>query len=276
METRKTSLWIGRTLTALAALPFVFSSAMKFVGGAQVMQGFDHLGWPAHIMIPLGILEATCVLLYLIPQVSVLGAIILTGYLGGAIATHVRIGEPVGLHIVIGILIWLGLFLREPRLGELLPIRGKDFRFEREITINRPREQVFAYLRSLKNFQNWNPFVKPGSQVKVDFRGNDGQVGFVSAWDGDKQVGAGEQEITRIIEGERVEFELRFKRPFAATNQAYFAADAVSGTQTRVRWMMSGKSKFPMTLIGLFMSCDKMMGKEFDSGLSKLKTILEK
>jgi hypothetical protein len=118
--------------------------------------------------------------------------------------------------------------------------------------------------------------LKPGCQVKVDFRGTDGQVGFVSAWDGDKQVGAGEQEITRIVEGERVEFELRFKRPFAGTNQAHFAADPVNGSQTRVRWMMRGKSKFPMTLIGLFINCDKMLAKEFDSGLSQLKAILEK
>jgi uncharacterized protein YndB with AHSA1/START domain len=275
METRKSSLWIGRILTTLAALPFVLSSAMKFSHGPQIVQGFEHFGWPERLIIPLGVLEALCVLLYLIPQTAALGAIILTGYLGGAIATHTRIGEPVVLHIAIGIFIWLGLFLREPRLAELLPIRGKDFKVEREITINRPREQVFAYLRSLKNFQNWNPFLKPGCQFKMDYLGTDGQPGFVTVWDGDKQVGAGEQEITRVIDGERIDFELRFKKPFLATNQGHFAADSAGGSQTRVRWMMTGKSKFPMTVFGLFFGC-KMIEKEFDSGLGKLKAILEK
>lgn len=274
-ENRKI-LWTGRVLTALAALPFVFSFIMKVSGSPQMLQGMAHLGWPGKMLLTLAALEGTSVLLYLIPQTSVLGAIILTGYLGGAMATHLRIGEPVVLHIAIGILVWLGLFLREPRLGELLPIRGKDFRLEREIMINRPREHVFAYLCSLRNFQDWNPFVKPGCQVKVDYRGTDGQVGFVSAWEGDKQVGAGEQEITRVVEGQRVEFELRFRRPFVATHQAHFAADPLGESQTRVRWMMRGKSRFPMTLFGLFMNCDKMLGKEFDSGLGQLKTLLEK
>jgi hypothetical protein len=122
MFTGKKPLWTGRILSALAVLPFIVGFSLKFFPSPQVIQGIGHMGWSESMILPLGILEATCVLLYLIPPVSVLGAIILTGYLGGAIATHVRIGEPIYLHIVIGILIWLGLFLREPRLHELLPI----------------------------------------------------------------------------------------------------------------------------------------------------------
>jgi hypothetical protein len=213
---------------------------------------------------------------YLIPPISVLGAIILTGYLGGAIATHVRIGEPVYLHIVIGILIWLGLFLREPRLGELLPVRGKDFSYGREIVIKRPSDAVFAYLRLLGNFRNWNPFLKADLQAKLESRGTDGQVGFTASWDGNRKVGAGEQEITKIVDGRMIEFELRFKRPFAGTNQAYFEAEPMSDGQTKVRWVMKGKSSFPMTLIGLFINCDKMVAGEFESGLSELKALLEK
>lgn len=272
----KTAAWSGRVLTTLAALPFVFSFIMKFSGNPQVLQGVAHLGWPETMIVKLGVLEAICVLLYLIPPTSVLGGIVLTGYLGGAIATHLRIGEPVTTHIVIGLLIWLGLFLREPRLHVLLPIRSKDFSYVREITINRPHHEVFAYLKPLKNFRSWNPFLKADPQTRLEFQGTDGQPGFVASWEGNGQVGAGEQEITRILDGRRIDFELRFKKPFRATNQGYWAAEALPGDQTRVSWCMSGKTPFPMSLFGLFMNCEKMIGSQFEAGLSELKALLEK
>jgi len=95
-------VWSGRMITVLAVLPFVTSAVMKFMGGPQVIQGFSHLGWPDTMLIILGILEAGSVVLYLIPQTAVLGAIVLTGYLGGAISTHLRIGEAVYVHVVLG------------------------------------------------------------------------------------------------------------------------------------------------------------------------------
>jgi hypothetical protein len=119
----KKATWTGWALTGLAAAMFVMSATMKFTGGPQVLQMFDHLGWQPSALVPLGILELSCVLLYLLPRVSVLGAIVLTGYLGGAIATHVRIGEPVVMHVFIGLFIWGGLYLREPRLRQLIPLR---------------------------------------------------------------------------------------------------------------------------------------------------------
>ena len=272
----KKMVWAGRVLTALAALPFLFSSFMKFTGNPQVLQGMSHLGWPENMLTTLGVLEATSVLLYLIPVTSVLGAIVLTGYLGGAISTHLRIGEPVVMQVVIGILIWLGLFLRESRLRAILPVRTKDFKYEREITINRPSDAVFAYLKPLKNFKNWNPFAKKDAQVRIEYRGTDETVGFMSAWEGNREVGSGEQEITKIVDGKRIEFELRFKKPFKATNSAYFSVEPVGGTQSKVRWAMTGKSSFPMSVVGLVINCEKMVGKEFESGLAQLKTLLEK
>jgi hypothetical protein len=113
----------GWVLTVLASLPFLMSAAMKFKGGEQMAQGWAHFNWPEAMLIPVAILELSSVVLYLIPQVSVLGAIVLTGYLGGAIATHLRLQEAVYVHVIIGILIWGGLYLREPRLKALLPIR---------------------------------------------------------------------------------------------------------------------------------------------------------
>ena len=118
-----TIVWVGRGLTTLAVLPFIMSAVMKFMGGPQVVQGMGHFGWPENMLITLGILEAGSVLLYLIPQTTVLGAIVLTGYLGGALSTHLRIGEPVYIHVVLGFFIWGGLYLRDSRLRELLPVR---------------------------------------------------------------------------------------------------------------------------------------------------------
>lgn len=268
--------WIGRALSVMVSAPLVMSFAMKFAKGSQVMEGIAHLGWPETMVIPLGLLEMTSVVFYLIPQLSILGAILLTGYLGGAISTHLRIGEPAYIQFGLGVVAWLGLFLREERLRVLLPLRAKNFVYERQITINRAPADVFPYLKLLKNFRNWNPFLEKDPQTKTEYYGVDGQPGVGVRWDGGREVGAGEQEITKIVEGSRVEFELRFKRPFAATNQGYFSVEPAGQNQSIVRWGMSGPSPFPMNVISLLISCDKMVGRDFERGLGKLKAILEK
>jgi hypothetical protein len=89
----------------------------------EVIDGFAHLAWPLNLALPLGILELTCLVLFLIPQTAVLGAILMAGYMGGAMATHVRIGEPWYVQAGLGVVMWLGLYLREPRLRALLPLR---------------------------------------------------------------------------------------------------------------------------------------------------------
>jgi hypothetical protein len=119
----KKLVWTGRVLSILVSLLFISSAAFKFIDGPQVKEGFAHLGLPERMMLPLGILELACVVIYLIPQTAVIGAILLTGYLGGAILTHWRIGEPVYSQILIGIVVWLGLYLREDRLRPLMPLR---------------------------------------------------------------------------------------------------------------------------------------------------------
>ncbi|MGB7157312.1 MAG: DoxX family protein [Tepidisphaeraceae bacterium] len=119
----KAAYWIGWVLSVLPSLLLVFSAVMKLVKPQDVVEGFAHLGWPAHLALALGILELSCTLIYLFPRTAVLGAILLTGYMGGAMATHVRIGEPVFTHVIFGIIIWLGVYLREPRLRALIPLR---------------------------------------------------------------------------------------------------------------------------------------------------------
>jgi DoxX-like family len=116
-------VWVGRGITVLAALLFLMSAVMKVVGGAAVKEGFAHLGLPESMRIPLAILEAACAVVYLIPQVTVLGAVLLTGFIGGAMCTHWRVGDPFFIHILLGLFIWLGVYLREERLKALLPLR---------------------------------------------------------------------------------------------------------------------------------------------------------
>jgi hypothetical protein len=116
-------VWTGRVISVLASLLFVFSAVMKFKGGPELDKGMEHLGLPSSMVMPLAILELSCVVIYLIPQTAVLGAILLAGYVGGAICTHWRVGDPFIVQIILGILLWLGLYLREPRLRPLIPIR---------------------------------------------------------------------------------------------------------------------------------------------------------
>jgi hypothetical protein len=116
-------VWVGRVISVLVSLLFLMSAFLKIKDGPEVMKGIAHLGIPESMIVPLSILEISCVVIYLIPPISVLGAILLTGYIGGAICTHWRVGDPFYLHIVLGILVWLGLYLRENRLKELIPVR---------------------------------------------------------------------------------------------------------------------------------------------------------
>jgi uncharacterized membrane protein YphA (DoxX/SURF4 family) len=116
-------IWAGRSISVLASLMFLFSGFMKFKGGPELLQGIAHLGIPESMIVPLAILEITCAVVYLIPATSVLGAVLLTGYMGGAICTHWRVGDPFFVQIALGAFVWLGLCLREERLKALLPLR---------------------------------------------------------------------------------------------------------------------------------------------------------
>jgi hypothetical protein len=123
--TPKWMVWTGRVISALPALALIASGAGKLSASKQLADGFEHLGWPMSVALGLGCVEIACAVIYLIPQTAVLGAILMTGYLGGAVATHVRIGE-FGMMIpaiVLGILVWLGLYLRDYRVRSLAPIR---------------------------------------------------------------------------------------------------------------------------------------------------------
>jgi hypothetical protein len=116
-------VWVGRVISVLASLVYLMSAFLKLKGGPELAQGIAHLGIPESMVMPLAIVEISCTVIYLIPPTSVLGAILLSGYIGGAICTHWRVGDPFFVQIALGILVWLGLYLREPRLKELIPLR---------------------------------------------------------------------------------------------------------------------------------------------------------
>lgn len=123
------ALWTGRILSALPILFLLMDAIGKFVKPEPVVTGTIALGYNENVILPLGIVLLVCTILYAVPQTSILGAILLTGYLGGAVATHVRIGNPLFTHLLfpvyLGILVWLGLYLRDPRVRALVPFRSK-------------------------------------------------------------------------------------------------------------------------------------------------------
>ena len=120
----KAMLWTGRVISALPVLLLVFSAIMKLAKPPTVVVGFAKFGYPEHLIVPLGIVELICTAIYLIPRTSILGAILLAGYLGGATATLVRVSDPTFvLPVITGVLVWIGLYLRDRRVRALVPLR---------------------------------------------------------------------------------------------------------------------------------------------------------
>lgn len=113
----------GWIVTALPVLILLMSAWMSFRGGQEVQDGMKQFGYPESVILGLGVTQLVCALLYATPRTSVLGAILLTGYLGGAVATHVRVGDVFFIAIAVGVLVWLGLYLRDPRVRALVPLR---------------------------------------------------------------------------------------------------------------------------------------------------------
>lgn len=119
----KKVLRTGYIMSTVPVLFLLMSGGMKLFRPPMVIEGFKHLGLPENLILAIGVLELTCTVIYIIPRTSVLGAILLTGYLGGAILTHLRVGEAFIFQFLFGVLVWGGLFLRDRRLRELIPLR---------------------------------------------------------------------------------------------------------------------------------------------------------
>lgn len=150
-----------------------------------------------------------------------------------------------------------------------------DYAVQREIVINKPKQQVFDYLKFLKNQDNWSKWASLDPNMKKEFKGTDATVGFTSSWVSDK-AGTGEQEIKKITDGERIDYELRFLKPMKSTSEAYMTTESVDSNHTKIKWGFTGSIPYPMNIIMVFMDMDKEVGKDFETGLNNLKGILEK
>jgi len=171
----------------------------------------------------------------------------------------------IGFGIIIAILLIIPLFTKN------------EYSVVRETVIARPKATVFEYIVLLKNQDNFSVWAQMDKNMKKSHKGTDGQVGFVSAWESaNDNVGAGEQEIKKILPGERIDYELRFLKPMKATNQAYLKIESMPGDQTKVMWGFNAKTPYPFNIMLLFFDVEKMIGKDFETGLASLKKILEK
>lgn len=153
----------------------------------------------------------------------------------------------------------------------------KEYSITREVTIAKPRQEVFNYVKYLRNQNDYSVWSKIDPAMKVDYRGTDGTVGFVFSWDSQvKEAGKGEQEILQITENERIDYELRFMEPMESKDRMYLATQPLTDSTTVVKWGFDGKMDYPMNLALLFLDLDQLVGKDLETGLSNLKEILEK
>lgn len=158
----------------------------------------------------------------------------------------------------------------------LTVIAPVDFAAEREVVINKPKSEVFNYLKFVKNQNNWAVWNKKDPNMKQTYEGTDGTVGFISSWESNhEEVGSGSQKITKIVDGERIDTELRFKQPFESTSQSYLLAEDAGENKTKVKWGFSGSFPRPFNIMLLFMDIEKAVEKDFDEGLASLKQQLE-
>jgi uncharacterized protein YndB with AHSA1/START domain len=180
--------------------------------------------------------------------------------------------KPTKMKVLKKVLLVIAIIIAIPLIIALFV--KNEYSIVREVTINKPKQEVFNYVKYLKNQDNYSKWVQTDPNMKKDFRGNDGTVGFVYAWNGNSEAGEGEQEIKSITEGERVDVEVRMKRPMEAVNYAPITTEAVSDSQTKVKWEFKGKSPYPLNFMNLFV--DGLLGKDLEKSLATLKGILEK
>jgi hypothetical protein len=150
----------------------------------------------------------------------------------------------------------------------------KEHYVKREIIINAPLQPVFDFLKLLKNQDKFNKWAKADPNRKWEYKGIDGTVGFIIAWNGNKKAGEGEKEIMAIIEGKRIETQIRFVKPMAMIADVTMATEAISANQTKVSLINSGTIKYPMNIF--IPLAEKNFPKDMDESLATLKNLFEK
>lgn len=152
----------------------------------------------------------------------------------------------------------------------------KEYAVQRHIVINKPSQEIFDYIKHIKNQDFFSKWVMTDPNMNKVYTGNDGEVGFIYAWDSvNKAAGKGEQEIKNIIDGKQLDIEVRFEKPMKAVGKTPFYCEAISENETKVFWGMNSKMNYPMNIMLLFINFDKLLGKDIDISLNNLKVILE-
>lgn len=152
---------------------------------------------------------------------------------------------------------------------------SKEYSIKKEVTINRSSQEVYDYVKLVRNQEHYSKWVMMDPGMQKETKGTDGTIGFVYAWDSQmKEVGKGEEEIVELDNGRKVRLEIRFIKPFESTAFTEMTTEAMSANQTKVTWEMSGVSKYPMNLMNLFMS--GILGGDLEKSLQTLKGVLEK
>ena len=153
---------------------------------------------------------------------------------------------------------------------------SRDMKAYREIVVNKPSGEVFNFIKHLKNQDGFSKWGSLDPNMKKEYRGTDGTVGFVSAWEGNKKVGQGEQEITAIEEGKALHTELRFIKPIKSFAKSKMTTEALADGSTKVTWGFESKMPYPFNVMRVLMNMDKAIGDDFSVGLNNLKAQLEK
>jgi uncharacterized protein YndB with AHSA1/START domain len=299
--------WLGWIISILPALALIASGSVK-VMNIKPPEGSPDIGWSESAMFGLGIVEIGSAVLYLFPSTAVLGAIVMTAYLGGAVATHVRIGDPMFWPaIILGILAWFGLRLRDGRLRAILPWRGDpsvaptggflagfarfllalvviggvlagliaamptNYRITRSATIDAPPEKVFEQVNDFHKWGAWSPWLEFDPNVKVTIEGSPGKDASYK-WSGNDNIGEGMITMTESQPNERIKLKLQFIRPWPDTADAEFTFKPKED-KTVITWTMTGERDFKGKAIGVAM--DPFIGSMFDKGLAKMKAVVE-
>lgn len=168
----------------------------------------------------------------------------------------------IGLVVVIALFLIVALFVK------------KEFSVEKEVVINKPKQEVFDYVKLVKNQEYYTVWTEDDPEVKRTYTGTDGTLGFIGAWKSNKNEG--QQQITNIVDGERIDLKITFIKPFAGEDVAYSTFTAVSANQTKVVNGFKGEVMYPFNLVCAIVGMDAMMGTTIQRNLNNLKSILEK
>lgn len=167
------------------------------------------------------------------------------------------------LLLVISFVLIAGLFI------------SKSYHFQKDILINASKEKVWSLVNNFHGHDKWSPWKDGDPDIQISYEGQDGTEGAVYKWKGNKETGSGEQTITRLEPMSRVNTHLHFIEPFEGEADAFIILDDAGNNSTKVTWGFDTRYSYPMNTMLLFINMDKMMGEQYDKGLSRLKSLAE-